>query len=624
MKKYFYLLIVIVSCYIVSSCVKDDVPTTGNIVGVVKDYSTSETLQGCLVTLTPSGLSTSTGTDGRYEFSGISTESYTLEFSKEGYQAEKKSVSVIAGKNATVDVMLKKKEYKISLSDEILDFGDLENAKDLILSCETSTNVSIKSNADWITVNPTTGTVSKKGLKVSVIVNRSGFSAGEYSSSITLTSILGTQEIPVQMIIAFASAPTVEIVGNAYDIRETSLKIKGLITKTGGSIITNYGHCWSEGKEPTISNDKTNYGNRSSVGEYESSINNLIGGKTYFIKAYASNQNGTSYSKVFQITMPLLEKPTVITEAATDISENSATLNGHVSNNGGDDIIECGFYWGESQDAPNKLKLSSTENSFKSTLSSLKEGTTYYFKAYAVNSKGESIGDVLSFRTKTIGGQDEPSVITMDATNITYDKATLVGSITTNDVKIKEYGFLVGENQYQVNTYQVGSSPNNGTYTMELSKLDSGKKYVYAAYVITSKNKKIVGDYVSFQTKTKPKISRIKYSCYSNKETNKKTIYTYELYAEADLQGHTIKDAGFLFGYTYYSQDMTLHYTYDHIDIFQCTPSGNSFSLEIEKSESFSFTGGLYIKAFVVLDNDDEIYSEHKYLYDGVEYDITY
>jgi len=628
MNKKIIVFLQVLLCSIISSCVKDEIPTTGSIVGVVKDYSTSETLQGCLVTLTPGGLSTSTGTDGRYEFSNISPETYSLEFSKDGYEAEKKSVVVNAGKMMSVDVMMKKKDSRLSLSSDLLNFGDLEVLKDLIITSENNMSIALKPNADWIKVTPSTGIASKTGLKVSVLVDRTGLTIGDYSSSIVITSQLGIQEVPVQMSISPSSSPEVKIVSGFYEISETSFKIDGFIVATGGSQITSYGHCWSEKNNPTIDDVKTNLGSTREVGKYTSMVSNLTRGNTYFVRAYAINKNGVGYSDVISITMPQIKAPTVETESATDISENHATLNGRIVDNGGGDVTECGFYWGESKDTPYKLKLSATENSFNSTISSLKEGTIYYFKAYAANSKGESIGDVLSFKTNKSGGQEEPYVTTMEAKNISYYSATLVGSVTNNGVEIKEYGFLVGENPYQVKTYKVGSSNMNGTYTMELNYLEKGKKYVYAAYVITSGNKEIIGDFVSFQTESlNAKISRIKYTCTTSEgpPPNRRKILTYDLYAEVDLQGHTIKDCGFIFGYEYMSEDrITLTHPSSSIDIFQCTPSGNTFSLTTTRSEIDPLGGCADVRTYVVLDDNEVLYSEVVYVYGGFKYDKSY
>ena len=387
------------------SCVADEVASTGDIAGVVKDRTTSETLQGCLVSLTPSGKSTSTGTDGRYEFRDLEPENYSLEFSKEGYNAEKKSVAVVAGRSATADVMLSKKEVTLALrlSEESLDFGDLESSRELFLSVDDaqSVNVSVKSNASWLHVSPESGVVTKSGLKLTVLVDRDGLSENDYSSSLTISSSLGSITVPVMMKVADASAPEVKIAGDFYEITETSFKIDGLILKTGGSPITSYGHCWAEKPEPTINDSKTNLGGTSEVGEYTSTANKgLATGKTYYVRAYAENKHGVGYSESVQITLTKIEKAKVETLDAAEVKNTSAKLVGKITDRGGGEITECGFYYGKTKDTQSKYQMQEVKNDFILNLTELEEGTTYYYKAYAVNAKGESCGQTLTFTTK--------------------------------------------------------------------------------------------------------------------------------------------------------------------------------------------------------------------------------
>ena len=126
-------------------------------------------------------------------------------------------------------------------------------------------------------------------------------------------------------------------IGSSFsDITETSFSIKGTILSTGGHEISSYGHCWSEHDTPTIENDnKNNFGNSTEIREFTSNIS-----------GYAVNDKGTVYSEQKNITMPYIEKPTVKTETATNIGKDIATLNGTIIDNGGDKIIECGFYYG--------------------------------------------------------------------------------------------------------------------------------------------------------------------------------------------------------------------------------------------------------------------------------------
>ena len=59
-------------------------PPVANLYGVVTDAETGSPIPGVEVTL--NGLVTYTDSLGRYAFEGLSPGSYTIEFSKDGYE----------------------------------------------------------------------------------------------------------------------------------------------------------------------------------------------------------------------------------------------------------------------------------------------------------------------------------------------------------------------------------------------------------------------------------------------------------------------------------------------------------------------------------------------------------
>jgi uncharacterized protein (TIGR02145 family) len=66
----------------------------------------------------------------------------------------------------------------------------------------------------------------------------------------------------------------------------------GNVISDGGLSVTR-GICWSTLENPTIANNKTIVG--TGIGEFESSISELIPGTIYYVKAYATNSMGTAY-----------------------------------------------------------------------------------------------------------------------------------------------------------------------------------------------------------------------------------------------------------------------------------------------------------------------------------------
>jgi uncharacterized protein (TIGR02145 family) len=98
---------------------------------------------------------------------------------------------------------------------------------------------------------------------------------------------------------SFAATVSTNSISN---ITYTTATCGGNITTDGGASVTARGVCWSSTSfAPTIElNDKTIDGSGS--GAYSSSITGLIGGTTYYVRAYATNSNGTSYGNYLSFT----------------------------------------------------------------------------------------------------------------------------------------------------------------------------------------------------------------------------------------------------------------------------------------------------------------------------------
>ena len=84
------------------------------------------------------------------------------------------------------------------------------------------------------------------------------------------------------------------------DITITSATCGGIITNNCGSNIIARGIVWSISENPTIANSKTNDG--TGIGTFTSSLTGLLGGTTYYLRAYATNSAGTSYGNQVSFT----------------------------------------------------------------------------------------------------------------------------------------------------------------------------------------------------------------------------------------------------------------------------------------------------------------------------------
>lgn len=139
------------------------------------------------------------------------------------------------------------------------------------------------------------------------------------------------------------------------------------------------------------------------VGDFYVEAKNLAVG-TWYVLAYATNKYGTQYGEIqyFEIN----GQPSVTTLDATNVAETTATLNGRIEYEGDPAYTERGFVYSSSFSNPTiddpatattKVVVSGTSKEFSANIAGLKDNTTYYVRAYAINSTGVVYGEAIEF-----------------------------------------------------------------------------------------------------------------------------------------------------------------------------------------------------------------------------------
>ena len=225
--------------------------------------------------------------------------------------------------------------------------------------------------------------------------------------------------------------PTVETVG-VDNITMTTATVEGNVTNDGGSAVTERGICYSIYENPTLSDSIRRAG--TGIGRYYCEMSNLTNATTYYIRAFATNSEGTSYGDV--ITMRTVEHPvlaTVTTDEVSDITINTAVCGGNVLNDGFAEVTERGICYATHQEPTAfDYKVSGGEGLglFQCRMSGLEMLTTYYVRAYAKNSEGYAYGNEVSFVTA-----DEtylPEVITHEVTDFNHFYAIGGGEVVAD------------------------------------------------------------------------------------------------------------------------------------------------------------------------------------------------
>ena len=199
---------------------------------------------------------------------------------------------------------------------------------------------------------------------------------------------------PPSLAIPTLMNPTVSV------ITTTTATLGGNISNDGGSPVTARGVCWNTNTAPTVLNNKTIDG--TGTGSFTSSITGLSAGTTYYARAYAINNIGTSYSAEINFTTIALSFPTFSPATTLTITATTANIGSNISNDGGSPITARGICWNTSA-APtvfnNKTIDGAGTGSFTSSISGLSAGTTYYARTYATNSSGTSYSGEINFTT---------------------------------------------------------------------------------------------------------------------------------------------------------------------------------------------------------------------------------
>jgi hypothetical protein len=211
---------------------------------------------------------------------------------------------------------------------------------------------------------------------------------------------------------------------------------------------------------------------------------------------FYSYEKGAGYRPFLEVTYTATP-PSVTTIAATSVACNVSTLNGEITNTGGDTNTLRGFIYGTTSNSttPGSTQVppagytsnwtevgSFSTGTFNKALTGLTQGQTYYFRAFGKNSGGYSYGaDELTWTCF-----DDPTIIVQAATTITTSTARLQSHL--NDMGgvacAVRFGWGTvnqGDNiaAYQHTSAYAGSHETGATPYLDVDTLTAGATYYF-------------------------------------------------------------------------------------------------------------------------------------------------
>lgn len=277
---------------------------------------------------------------------------------------------------------------------------------------------------------------------------------GSCANSVDLCDLLEKLELLENQI-----QPIMILTGGVTEVSTNSFTVNGKVLTNGSTTITQRGFVYATSHNPTLENNSVNNG--SGTGEYTSSITGLTAGTTYYVRAFAGNDNGTYYGNEVAVTTTAITPstiPSVTTIAATNITKTQATVSGNVTSDGGETVLQRGFVYdtlANPNTNSNKVTNGSGTGSYANLLNQLKPGKTYYIRAYAINNQGTAYGNELTFSTVA---QTQPDPVGNDGQPCS-------GTPTVADHEGNVYNTVqIGTQCWTKENMRAVTSPSTGTY----------------------------------------------------------------------------------------------------------------------------------------------------------------
>ena len=195
-------------------------------------------------------------------------------------------------------------------------------------------------------------------------------------------------------------------------------------------------------------------------------------------------------------TIPILK-----TNSATDITINSVTVVGEITNDGGSPVTSRGICWGTAVN-PTFEGLHTTDGAgdgiFSTSLTDLDPNTEYHARAFAENSVGIAYGNEIVFVTNTAA----PTVTTVQVSNITASTALCGGNVTYDGgASITGKGVCWSTTpEPDLNDFFTSDGTGSASFSSTMTNLAPATTYYVRAYAKNSAWT-VYGEQITFITK---------------------------------------------------------------------------------------------------------------------------
>lgn len=243
MKRFFLCVFLFITSLFIG-CTEEEPNLFGDVYGIITNYQTGEPVRNASVVLSPSGASTISGNDGHFEFRSLEAGQYTINVSSDGYESNKRQVTVVPGQRISCDIHLVPKTVAeiFNVDPLTLNFGTTQTQLAVTVTNDsprdTQWSLDLGQNT-WLNASPISGQIGAGKTQTIVFsVNRT-YLTKEISGMVTVSALGGSSAMTVNCSPSQQASSIMEILPLNIDFGDHS-KEQTIRIKNNGSGILNW------------------------------------------------------------------------------------------------------------------------------------------------------------------------------------------------------------------------------------------------------------------------------------------------------------------------------------------------------------------------------------------------
>ena len=283
------------------------------------------------------------------------------------------------------------------------------------------------------------------------------------------------------------TTPAVKTTSVQVDKNNNIASANGEVTSEGASAVSKRGFVWSTVANPTVSDALSS--NQFGPGVFTQQISGLNLGATYYLRAYATNANGTTYGN--QIDFKTLTAGKFASISFDSLSFKSVKVNVNIESLGDISIKSIGVCYSKTgtpsitSDTTTILHSNITDKSFSVGIKNLTVNTKYFIRSFINTNLGAFYSDEINVTTKQYTQGTFGDVVITSLSNLSADAK--VNILTLGDAPIKSMGLCFATTNDPVfktdSSTLIHSNKTDQIFTLALRNIKENTKYYVRAFI---------------------------------------------------------------------------------------------------------------------------------------------